>query len=272
MLTQLDCPLEVRAAHITIDSSGRARAELSLANLAAEAVVSFRGAARYMDDGGELLLEQPLDLDGLNMPPREVASLPIAADGAQGTADISLIISHIYYEGRRMPWKPQGAPINIPPPRAPDAESLRQLRAVAGEDALCYPRLHMNYWQCVCGRANSEDAAACVRCGRVRGMVMRTLTRDIVRAEYPARRRAAQRAWEEARREAKLRDRQDDRRARAHMRNAIRYDRRMLIRRTATLLVLALILLMVGWLLSRKASEISLPATPPPPVDRGTLA
>jgi len=272
MLTQLDCPLEARAAFITLDSSGRARAELSLANLANETVVSFRGAARYVNDRGELLLEQSLDLDGLNMPRREVMALPIAADGADGAVGVSLIISHIYYEGRRMPWKPQGSPVDIPAPRLPDDESLRQLRAVAGPDAVCYPRLHMNYWLCVCGRANCDDAAACLRCGRVRGMVMRTLTRDIVRAEFPARQRAARQAREEERRAAKQRDHREELKYQAEIRKNINKDRTMLIRRTATLLGLALILLVVGWLLSRRASDDLSPATPPPPVDRGALA
>lgn len=266
MLLQLDCPLEVRAAHITSDSSGRVRAELSLANLAAQTIVSFRGAARYVGEDGALLLEQPLDLDGLHMPPRDVSSLPVAADGAQGTADITLIISHIYYEGLRMPWKPRGGPVYIKPPLAPDEESLRQLRMVAGEDVVCYPRLHMAYWQCVCGRANADGAVECVRCGRSRGMVMRTLTRDVVRAEFPVRQRVAKQAQEDARSEARRKNRQ-----RAD--SAMRYQRKMLIRRTATLLSLALILVLVGWLLTRKAWETSAPPpTPPPPVDRGTLA
>lgn len=50
---------------------------------------------------------------------------------------------------------------------------LDRLRAVAGQDAMGYPREEDVLWMCVCGRANPIGEQKCFKCGRERMQVLR---------------------------------------------------------------------------------------------------
>jgi len=53
-----------------------------------------------------------------------------------------------------------------------DGEELRELRKLTDKDAICYGRLAENYWQCICGRGNSNSREYCMRCKRERRVVL----------------------------------------------------------------------------------------------------
>jgi len=54
-------------------------------------------------------------------------------------------------------------------------EELEKLQYVAGEDAVCYAKEEENYWQCVCGKVNSNDNKKCIRCERTKEKRIRQL-------------------------------------------------------------------------------------------------
>lgn len=47
-----------------------------------------------------------------------------------------------------------------------EGKDLHNLKHLVGDSAICYANLCDNHWQCVCGRANANEAIRCIRCKR----------------------------------------------------------------------------------------------------------
>lgn len=83
------------------------------------------------------------------------------------------------------------------PNALPEGRELDRLRAVAGPDAMGYPREEDVLWLCVCGRANPIGEEACLKCHRERAQVLRDYAYPVIESTVGRRERELERTTRE---------------------------------------------------------------------------
>ncbi|MGJ4850862.1 hypothetical protein ACH6CV_11470 [Bacillota bacterium Meth-B3] len=260
MLIDLHCPVEYLGHEFTRDDRGNLRAYLKLNNLSQQ-VVERLDAVAVFEDGAGRRAETPFSMEGLSVPPRSAFSAMVSTDELPGATRLNVTFTRVILEGNGPVWMYNPTRLaEVPDLPSPDGRELNRLLAAAGSDAVVFPYQTLKLWVCVCGRANPYRRRACRRCGRGRDRVLN----DFDMARLMARRAPSVPA---AKIDMPLFE--DGARAPegdAYTRRRFLRERSMLIRRTITMLVIAL-LMALGALLWRAATTRP-ESIPPVKIDR----
>lgn len=96
---------------------------------------------------------------------------PIILNDHANTSRVNIVVESILYANDLL-WKYNEDSMVDLNTEVLDGEELRELRKLTDKDAICYGRLAENYWQCICGRGNSNSREYCMRCKRERRVVL----------------------------------------------------------------------------------------------------
>ena len=243
MRIDLHCPVETRGYELTRDDRGKTRAYVRLFNLSGRRVRRLEGQVHFEGPEGEQSLPLAQDVDAA---PRQMFTLALALPGSG--EGLWLSFTKLRFEDGRADWI--GHPsrlIQIPDMPAPDGRELNRLMAVAGRDAVCFPRRTGAYWVCVCGRPNAYRRQRCARCGRQRDQVLTRCSMAQVMEEQPLRTPSGDAIELPLMAPPPAQAPGEDSPIQQLHRRFLR-QRSMLLRRTLTMLVIALLLLLAAWL------------------------
>lgn len=248
MLIDLHCPVEYLGHEFTRDDRGNLRAYVKLNNLSKQ-VVERLDAVAVFEDGAGQRVETPFSMEGLSVQPRSAFSAMVSTNELPGATRLNVTFTRVILEGDGPVWMYNPARmVEIPDLPNPDGRELNRLLAAAGPDAIVFPYQTLKLWVCVCGRANPYRRRTCLRCGR---------ERDRVLNDFDMARLMARRAPNLPASKVDMPLFEDGTRTSngdaAHTRRRFLRERSMLIRRTVTMLVIAL-LMVLGALLWRAAT------------------
>ena len=255
----LHCPVELTGYELLHDDRGRTRAYLQLFNLSSQRISRLEAVAHFTDEDGN---DQAQSLcQQLDAGPRKAFTLSAAADALPGATGLWLAFTKLKFESGRPDWIGHpGRLTEIPDLPAPDGRDLNKLMAIAGRDAVCFPRRAGAYWLCVCGRPNACRRKTCLRCGRDREQVLTLCDMAQVLKSRPILTPSGDRI-ELPLMEGKPPSTQKENAAQLLRRKFLR-QRSLLVRRTLTMLVIALLLVLGAWLataLQKNAPPESIP-------------
>lgn len=261
MRIDLHCPVELTEYELLHDDRGRARAYLKLYNLSAQRISRLEAMAHFTDEAGND--QAQAILQDIDVGPRKAFTLSVAADALPGATAVWLAFTKLKFEAGAPDWIGHPARlIEIPDLPAPDGRELNRLIAVAGRDAVCFPRRAGAYWLCVCGRPNACRRKCCVRCGRDREQVFQRCDMAQVLKSQPLFTPSGDRIelpLMEGRPPAPQK-----KNAAQLLRQKFLRQRSLLIRRTLTMVVIALLLALGYWLAAAlKANRRPADAIPP---------
>lgn len=259
MRIDLHCPVETRGYELTRDDRGKTRAYVRLFNLSGRRVRRLEGQVHFEGPEGEQSLPLAQDVDAA---PRQMFTLALALPGSG--EGLWLSFTKLRFEDGRADWI--GHPsrlIQIPDMPAPDGRELNRLMAVAGRDAVCFPRRTGAYWVCVCGRPNAYRRQRCARCGRQRDQVLTRCSMAQVMEEQPLRTPSGDAIELPLMAPPPAQAPGEDSPIQRLHRRFLR-QRSMLLRRTLTMLVIALLLLLAAWLVGILRQAVQPPQSIPP--------
>ncbi len=241
------CPVEHMTSDFAKDDRGNVRAYLKLNNLSPSVIERLDALAVFEDEGGRRA-EIPFSMEGLRVPPRTSFAANVSTDEAPWATKVSVQFTRVIFEGDKPVWMYSPARlVEVPDLPRPDGRELNRLRSLAGEDAVGFPRLAGALWICVCGLPNPYRRRKCRRCARERDVVFtafdmaRVLRSPAPNAPLP---KVDMPLFEEN--EPQEETPPDVKREEALRLKFLR-ERGLLIRRTVTMLVAALILIAAVW-------------------------
>ena len=196
MRIDLKCPVECRGASIkTSTKTNENYAMLKLYNLSERIISEVEFTAKVFDTYGKELGSVPVHLTNLSAEPKDffAQNKAILLEGFTDAKHITAEFLRITFDDGEE-YIPDGSTIDVTMVD-PDPEEADRLREVAGQDAVCYAKDPGEYWLCVCGRANENDAEACVRCGRDKKFLLEKFSsRQALNAAYEEKKIADDRA------------------------------------------------------------------------------
>ncbi|MEG2710370.1 MAG: FxLYD domain-containing protein [Clostridia bacterium] len=256
MRVDLHCPVELLSVDFARDDHGNTRAYLHLVNLSDQRISAIALACQWLDAQGQALAQTCASLNSLNAGAHAQFSAQITLPQSAAPRAIELVYTRIAFEAGRDDWLGARERLcDVPVLPTPDGRELNRLCAAAGADAVNFPLRTGQLWLCVCGHANPSRSKHCRRCGRERAHVLSAYSMAaLLQAAPPCaphapvdiplmQPRAPIRSDASAARDpgAAARD------SRAAARTQCHRQLNHLIRRTITLLLLALLLAFAAW-------------------------
>lgn len=258
MRIDLHCPVELLDSEILRDDRGNVRAYLTLGNLAPSRIDRFEACVRWTNDEGGAH-EAIFTAENLRAPARATFTVSVSTGDLPGATALELVFLRVCFEEGGADWI--GSPhrlTDVPDLPAPDGRDLNRLLALAGPDAVNFPYLNDRLWICVCGRPNPRRRKKCARCGRGRDQVLREYDMaGVLRAPMPAKKppSVSPPPFNDA-------QRKDFEKARA----SFLRQRSLLIRRSVTMLVVALLIVIIAFLARRLSDDPKTTRDSIPPV------
>lgn len=166
MRLDLSCPIELRGYTLTLDADGL-HAQLRLYNLTGRRVAAFEAVAKWRCSARNQSVARPFSAQCLRAAGEAFFTHTVSNAVMPDADGFELLFTRVRFEDGGDDWRGGDGPfaeIELLPPIESDA--LRRLRAVVGEDAVCYPKQESLVWRCVCGRTNSNADDVCARCHR----------------------------------------------------------------------------------------------------------
>lgn len=204
-MMDLSSPLDQQAVEWLGDSVGRVQAYLTLRNLSTKDIDSVSGQVLLMDFAGEASSTQPLYAGGLHAPGRQPFTLCILLDGLGPFDSLCFVPQRVEFaDGGVWQETPEELVLCKPDLLPPGPERVA-LVAVAGNDAVCWPRSLEHAWVCVCGRFNAPTQRFCRHCDRDGRETLSALKPESVMAAYQQQQAAARLAQADLRQEANQR-------------------------------------------------------------------
>ncbi|MBQ3553932.1 MAG: DUF5050 domain-containing protein [Clostridia bacterium] len=174
MKIDLSCPVENRGVTVKTNStSGEPYALCKLFNLSDKVVMGVRLLVHAYDAYGKELTAIEVSLEGLSGQPKS----PFAVNKGISLADapeakhVTVDICEVAFEDGEVYTASEENMTEVVTMQ-PEYDEITRLKGVAGEDALCYAADPGPYWMCVCARANKNEDASCIRCGRDKSYVL----------------------------------------------------------------------------------------------------
>ncbi|MEG1813742.1 MAG: FxLYD domain-containing protein, partial [Clostridia bacterium] len=249
MRVDLHCPVELLSVDFARDDHGNTRAYLHLVNLSDQRISAIALACQWLDAQGQSLAQTCASLNSLNAGAHAQFSAQITLPQSAAPRAIELVYTRIAFEAGRDDWLGASERLcDVPVLPTPDGRELNRLCAAAGADAVNFPLRTGQLWLCVCGHANPSRSKHCRRCGRERAHVLSAYSMAaLLQAAPPCaphapvdiplmQPRAPVRSGSSAARDPGAA-------ARAQCHRQLNH----LIRRTITLLLLALLLAFAAW-------------------------
>jgi len=182
MIFNPNSPVEPRGYEIQIrKSDNKTICLIEFYNLSQKTLTTLEFTLRCYNAFGEPIGQPPKNeftvlLQDINVDTKKSFGddRPVIMSDHPGTRKIEAIINKVMFsDGSKWEYdKNDLVEVNI---EKLQGEELDQLKAVAGEDAVCYAKEEANYWICVCGRANSFNKERCIRCDKNRNEVLSNL-------------------------------------------------------------------------------------------------
>ncbi len=174
MLIDINCPVEFRGYEITIDKKKELTScALKLFNLADKEIDSVELCLQCFDPFGEPVGDLKTNkvnhiLQDLNARGKTFFgdNKPIPLSDHPTTRTVRVTINRVKFTDGEVWAQGEYDLIDISTEKL-TGKALEEMRALVGEDAICYAHKTSDYLQCVCGRANHLESSKCIRCGRV---------------------------------------------------------------------------------------------------------
>lgn len=262
MKIDLTCPIELRSYELIYDDRGYARAYITFNNLSPHAIDRFDAIACWANSQSGQNIAQPFRADMLSADARSAFRFSLSTTAVPDADTLEIHFTRVRFADGEAEWiGGQSEMVDIEEIPAENGRALHMLTAAAGEDAVRFPIAHPEHWICVCGRANFRHETVCSRCLRSRREVFTLFTREAVLLPTPAEAgKAADSGASRPRKRAEARD--AELRAKFQL---FRRQREILVRRTITMGVIVLMLMVTGLVCNYRAqvNEARRGAIPP---------
>ena len=241
LLIDLHCPVEHLSTDFTHDDRDNVRAYIKLNNLSGHFVERLDAVAIFTD-GSNRRAQLPFSMEKLYIKPRSAFKAIVTTSELPTATHVDIQFTRVIFAGDEPLWMYSAARlVEIPDLPRPDGRDLNRLIDAAGDDAVVFPIRTGHLWICVCSRANPYRRKKCRRCGRERDHVLDTF--DMARLlTQPAPRRKAKSVDLTL-----LFDKPSSQAKKAQRKQRFLRERRMLIRRTITMLVIIALILLFAW-------------------------
>lgn len=180
MKLDLSCPIEVRGYTLTY-SGTKAEASVRLFNLSEHRIEAIEAIAKWRCGATNQVFASPFSVNRLHAAARDGFYVALTTDHLPSADSVELLFRRVRFEDGDEWCGGDGPFAEIEPLPAIESGDLDALRAIAGADAVCYPKQDSQTWRCVCGRINSNSTESCVRCRRDHFTAI-SLTQESVRA------------------------------------------------------------------------------------------
>lgn len=183
MKVDLSCPIELRGYSLTY-TENTVNAVVRLHNLARKRIASFEAVAKWRSSASGRSLAAPFCAERLRAGGENGFTISLSCDKLTNADCLEVLFTAVRFEDGEDEWRAgEGVVVEIAPIGTIEPENLTMLRAVAGEDTVCFPHQDNHAWRCVCGRANVNSADSCSCCHRSRFAVL-AHTPENVRIQY----------------------------------------------------------------------------------------
>lgn len=162
----LTSPVEILACELP--RKDYAACDLTLFNLSGEQVTSVEAALTLTDENGEEIarvIHRARSLDGA---PGKAFIMTIPTENMTRAKGWEATVDKVWFDNSSIWRRNKKNTLEYEPNELEPSNALNNLRAVAGGDAVGYPRDEERLWLCVCGRPNDGQTAVCARCQRAK--------------------------------------------------------------------------------------------------------
>ncbi len=221
LILNLNCPIDFLSYTIKVPEDHKnAFANIEFQNLSNKNVAGIKLKILCYDafnepvinDGDNFLEENIQDLSV--SPGKKFGSETlIELEGFANTRKIKVIVTSVLFANGTI-WNYNEDDLFELTTNPLQEEELAKLKIVAGKDVVCYARIEDAFWQCVCGRANLQDAINCIRCEREKQFVMKCCSFES-QVDVELQHRREKMVEEERKRKEAQRKVQDEQRAKA---------------------------------------------------------
>jgi hypothetical protein len=186
-LANLNCPVEITSYKIDISQDGKdAILYINYNNLSDYEISALKIKVFLFNSFNEPVIQNRSNsvevlLQDLNMKAEKsiIYRAQFVLNGF-GKARIAYVIvaSILHVNGQRWDYKEEDLfelnKVFV------EGDDLKNLKALAGLDAICYARVEESYWQCVCGKANCFDINQCLLCNRNKTKMIKGFSNKVV--------------------------------------------------------------------------------------------
>lgn len=184
MKMDIACPVELLCFEQASFGEGRRQAYLTFLNESPQPVTAVSGRLYLLDAQRQPIEDRHVSFASFVAGAGAQFACTMALDDYPAFEDAEMVIERVTLDGEA-PWTLNPARAKAyDPPVQPVGVSRNALIAIAGHDAVCFPRQEEGVWLCVCGRYNRWRWTACRRCRRERDMVFARLMPEQVMAAY----------------------------------------------------------------------------------------
>lgn len=165
MKQDLSCPIELQGCTLSYSESA-VLASVCLYNRSARRIASFEAVLKWRSSASGRSIAAPQCVSSLRA--RGLSPFTVTLSNRQlPDADRMEILFTVVQFDNGDTWRMgSGDVVEIAPIDPALGDDRIMLSAVAGPDAICYPRQDSHAWRCVCGRVNLNSEDACERCHR----------------------------------------------------------------------------------------------------------
>lgn len=166
MKQDLSCPIELQGCTLSY-REGAALASVCLYNLTPRRVASFEAVVKWRSSASGRSVAAPFCAESLRAGGNSRFTVALSTQRVPDADHLDVLFTAVQFEDGGDSWRAGSGPVvEIAPMEPALGENQVMLQAVAGPDAVCYPRQDSQAWRCVCGRVNLNSADACDRCHR----------------------------------------------------------------------------------------------------------
>lgn len=166
MKLDLSCPIELRGYALSY-SDDAVQASVRLYNLTNRRIESFEAVAKWRSSTSNGSVAAPFCAERLRAGGENGFKITLSSSRLPDADRLELIFTSVRFEDGGPDWRAgEGEIVEISPIEPIPSDELAMLKAVAGDDAICYPKQDSQAWRCVCGRVNPNTEDACARCHR----------------------------------------------------------------------------------------------------------
>ena len=187
MRIDLNCPAEVVGSEL--NQPDRGWIQLMLMDLTDRGIDSCEATVRLLDRSGEELGRTVHRARALHGRAHSVFPMSVPMEIPEAALRAEAVLDKVWFEDhdvwRRNPDSEVEYESNLLPP----GNDLNALKYVAGAGAAGFPSQQAEVWVCVCGRANANQDAVCLRCRRQKTMIFQHFSRQAVLRQVSQRER-----------------------------------------------------------------------------------
>ena len=182
MKIDLNCPVELWQYDKPNDK--KEYCHFVLGNIGDKTVVSVQVTLACYTQNDMFLFKQTERVRGLRAKKNEPFSIAITPNfpmDSEVYLQLELTIEKVWFEDGIV-WRKGTEPLTTYTSNAMNkSRELDQLRFIAGNTAMGYPKLQENVWVCVCGRANRYEETRCQRCKRNKDTVFALYNQEVIK-------------------------------------------------------------------------------------------